>query len=188
MLGAVDVGHSEDSLRVAIPLSRIRAGLPGWAPSELADALIDSLCRIGTLERAEGGVRRAGFRPELTLDQHEASERLYKLLASEGLASPFTQELPDDLLGREDFWPILRHLEYVGRLTLVADGLYVSTDEINGAIELIRSALSGSDSLGPADFRDVLPVSRKHLIPLLNFFDGIGVTIRSAEGRSVPKV
>jgi len=188
VLDAVDVGHSEDSLRVAIPLSRIRAGLPGWAPSELADALIDSLCRIGTLERAEGGVRRAGFRPELTLDQHEASERLYKLLASEGLASPFTQELPDDLLGREDFWPILRHLEYVGRLTLVADGLYVSTDEINGAIELIRNALAGSDSLGPADFRDVLPVSRKHLIPLLNFFDGIGVTIRSAEGRSVPTV
>ena len=38
----------------------------------------------------------------------------------------------------------------------------------------------------PADFREVLPVSRKHLIPLLNFFDGAGVTLRDAEGRSVP--
>ncbi|HCO13170.1 MAG TPA: hypothetical protein DIT46_03235 [Gemmatimonadetes bacterium] len=188
VLDAVDVGHREDPLRVAIPLSRIRSELPGWAPSELADAIIDSLCRTGTLERAEGGVRRAGFRPELTVDQQEASERLYKLLASKGLAAPFAQDLPDDLLGRKDLWPILRHLESVGRLTLVADGLYVSTVEINGAIELIRSSLAGSDGLGPADFRDALPVSRKHLIPLLNFFDGIGVTIRSAKGRSVPEV
>ena len=111
VLGAVDDAHSEDPLRVAIPLSRIRAGLPGWAPSELADAVIDSLCRAGTLERAEGGVRRTGFRPELTVNQQETSERLYKLLASEGLAAPFTQDLPDDLLGCKDFWPILRHLE-----------------------------------------------------------------------------
>ena len=133
-------------------------------------------------------MRRAGFRPELTAIQQETSERLYKLLVSEGLAAPFIQDLPDDLLGCKDFWPILRHLESGGMLTLVADGLYVSTDEINGAIELIRRALAGSDGLGPADFREVLPVSRKHLIPLLNFFDGIGVTIRSAEGRSVPEV
>ena len=188
VLEAVDVGHSEDPLRVAIPLSRIRVGLPEWAPSELADAVIDSLCRNGAIERAEGGVRRAGFRPELTAIQQETSERLYKLLVSEGLAAPFIQDLPDDLLGCKDFWPILRHLESGGMLTLVADGLYVSTDEINGAIELIRRALAGSDGLGPADFREVLPVSRKHLIPLLNFFDGIGVTIRSAEGRSVPEV
>ena len=188
VLEAVDVGHSEDPLRVAIPLSRIRIGLPEWAPSELADAVIDSLCRNGAIERAEGGVRRAGFRPELTAIQQETSERLYKLLVSEGLAAPFIQDLPDDLLGCKDFWPILRHLESGGMLTLVADGLYVSTDEINGAIELIRRALAGSDGLGPADFREVLPVSRKHLIPLLNFFDGIGVTIRSAEGRSVPEV
>jgi selenocysteine-specific elongation factor len=188
VLEAVDVGHREDPLRVAIPLSRIRIGLPEWAPSELADAVIVSLCRNGAIERAEGGVRRAGFRPELTAIQQETSERLYKLLVSEGLAAPFIQDLPDDLLGCKDFWPILRHLESGGMLTLVADGLYVSTDEINGAIELIRRALAGSDGLGPADFREVLPVSRKHLIPLLNFFDGIGVTIRSAEGRSVPEV
>jgi selenocysteine-specific elongation factor len=188
VLEAVDVGHREDPLRVAIPLSRIRIGLPEWAPSELADAVIVSLCRNGAIERAEGGVRRAGFRPELTAIQQETSERLYKLLVSEGLAAPFIQDLPDDLLGCKDFWPILRHLESGGMLTLVADGLYVSTDEINGAIEVIRRALAGSDGLGPADFREVLPVSRKHLIPLLNFFDGIGVTIRSAEGRSVPEV
>ena len=187
VLDSVDVGHKEDPLRVSIPLSLVRSGLPAWAPAELADAVIDSLCSIDALERAEGGVRRAGFRPQLTTDQEQASARLCQALGAEGLAPPFAEDLPSDLFGRKDFWSILRHLESMGRVTLVADGLYVLTDELDRAIERIRSGLGGRAGLGPADFRDVLPVSRKHLIPLLNFFDGIGVTMRSADGRSVPE-
>jgi selenocysteine-specific elongation factor len=186
VLAALDAGHVEDSLRVSVPLSRIRAGLPDWAPTELADPVIDALCDARKLERADGGVRRAGFRPELTADQDAASARLYDLLSSEGLGAPLVDELPDDLTGRSDFWPLVRHLESTGRVKLVADGLYVASDEIDAAVERIRAALGGRNGLGPADFRAVLPVSRKHLIPLLNYFDGAGVTLRQDEGRSVP--
>jgi len=186
VLAALDAGHVEDSLRVSVPLSRIRAGLPDWAPTELADPVIDALCDARKLERADGGVRRAGFRPELTADQDAASARLYDLLSSEGLGAPLVDEFPDDLTGRSDFWPLVRHLESTGRVKLVADGLYVASDEIDAAVERIRAALGGRNGLGPADFRAVLPVSRKHLIPLLNYFDGAGVTLRQDEGRSVP--
>jgi hypothetical protein len=68
----------------------------------------------------------------------------------------------------------------------VADGLYVPSDELEGAASRIREALGGRTRLGPADFRDVLPVTRKHLIPLLNFFDGEGTTVRGDGGRDVP--
>ena len=186
VLAAVNAGHEEDSLRIAVPLARVRAGLPEWAPSELADAIIDALCAVGDLERAEGGVRKAGFRPELTPDQDAASTRLYQCLSGDGLAAPFVDELPEELTGRADFWPLMRQLESTGRIRLVADGLYVTTDELDAAIARIRESLGGREGLGPADFRDVLPVSRKHLIPLLNYFDGAGVTLRDADGRAVP--
>ena len=45
--------------------------------------------------------------------------------------------------------------------------------------------LGGQAGLGPADFRKVLPVTRKHLIPLLRYLDGIGVTTRLETGRRV---
>lgn len=187
VLAAVDAGHEEDSLRIAVPLARVRAGLPEWAPSELADATIDALCSSGALERADGGVRNAGFRPQLTPDQDAASARLYQSLSGDGLAAPFVDDLPEGLTGRADFWPLVRHLEATGRIRLVADGLYLAEDELNAAIARIRDVLGGREGLGPADFRDVLPVSRKHLIPLLNYFDGAGVTLRDADGRSVPE-
>ncbi|MDE3005712.1 MAG: SelB C-terminal domain-containing protein, partial [Gemmatimonadota bacterium] len=115
-----------------------------------------------------------------------ASDRLYRELSKDGLAAPTVDDLPDELTGRPDFWPLMRHLETTGRVTLIADGLYVACEEISSAVARIRDALAGRDGLGPADFREVLPVSRKHLIPLLNYFDGAGVTLRQAEGRSVP--
>ena len=45
--------------------------------------------------------------------------------------------------------------------------------------------LGGQEGLGPADFRRVLPVTRKHLIPILGYLDGLGVTTRLETGRRV---
>lgn len=186
VLEAVDRGHEDDPLRAGVPLARVRGALPTWAPTELADAVVEGLCGSGQLDMVGGDVRRRGFEPELTPDQQWASSQLLEALGAEGLAAPQVEELAAELTGRRDFWPLLRHLESMGAVRQVADGLYVPTTEIDAAIERIRAALGGREGLGPADFREVLPVSRKHLIPLLNYFDGVGVTHRHPDGRMVP--
>ena len=53
-------------------------------------------------------------------------------------------------------------------------------------VAAVRQRLGGRSALGPADFRDVVDVSRKHLIPLLEYLDVAGVTVRQGEGRAVP--
>ncbi len=68
----------------------------------------------------------------------------------------------------------------------MADGHYVRSEVLDAAGVRIAELLAGRTGLGPADFREALPVTRKHLIPLLNYFDGKGVTIRRGEGREVP--
>jgi selenocysteine-specific elongation factor len=184
---AVDAGHVEDSLRVSIPLSAVRSSLPKWAPAELADAVIEALVSRGDLESADGGVLRSGFRPVLTEEQGVASADLLAAIASEGLAAPLVEELPETLRGRPDFWPLVRRLEGLDEIRQVADGLYVTTAELESAARRIREALQGQKDLGPSAFREVLPVSRKHLIPLLNYFDGTGTTLRHGGGRDVPE-
>jgi hypothetical protein len=68
----------------------------------------------------------------------------------------------------------------------VADGLFLGSQELDAAAARIRTALSGQTNLGPAAFREVLPVTRKRLLPLLNYLDGLGTTLRRGEGRDVP--
>jgi selenocysteine-specific elongation factor len=186
ILAAVRQGHEEDPLRPVLPLAMVRAALPRWAPADLADALMAALVADGRLEAEEGGARLPGYAPSLSPDQEVAAARLAELLVGGGLGAPAVEELPDDLRGRPDLWSLVRRLEGSGALRLVSDGVYLSSAELDAAASRIREALGGRTGLGPADFRDTLPVSRKRLLPLLAYFDGRGVTVRAGDGRDVP--
>lgn len=186
VLAAVAEAHEADSLREEAPLAVVRQAIPGWAPAELADAVIARLVATGKLVEAEGGVRLPDFRPTMTPDQEAATDHLLAALTGDGLAAPLVDELPDAIRGRPDFKSLLRRLEKVGEVRAVADGLFVATAELDAAQARIQSTLGGRSDLSPADFRDALPVTRKHLIPLLTYFDGLGITQRHEGGRDVP--
>lgn len=187
ILAAVGAAHEADSLREEAPLAAVRQAIPGWAPPELANAVLARLVADGRLVEVEGGVRLPDFQPTPTPDQEAASDALMALLTSDGLAAPFVDEIPDDLRGRPDFKSLLRRLEKRDDVRAVADGLYVASSELDAATTRIRSTLAGRTGLAPADFRDALPVTRKHLIPLLTYFDGVGTTRRHPDGRDVPE-
>jgi selenocysteine-specific elongation factor len=109
-----------------------------------------------------------------------------ELLRAGGLAPPFLDEFPEELRGRRDLHSLLRRLEQMDSVRQIADGFWVITEELDAAAVRIAKQLAGRRDLGPADFRDALPVSRKWLIPLLNYLDGKGVTSRHERGRDVP--
>jgi hypothetical protein len=68
----------------------------------------------------------------------------------------------------------------------VSDELFLGSEGLDQAAARIRSELGGRRDLGPAQFKDILPVTRKRLLPLLSYFDGKGTTLRRGEGRDVP--
>jgi selenocysteine-specific elongation factor len=107
--------------------------------------------------------------------------------AASQLAPPLLDELPAELTDRSDFGSLLRRLEQSGTVHQVADGFYLMRDVLDEAVARVREQLAGRTDLGPSDFREVLPVSRKWLIPLLNYLDGQGVTVRRGGGRDVPE-
>lgn len=186
IVAAVTAAHAQDPLRPAISLAAVRTALPAWAAKGLADATIARLCEQTVLEMADGGVRLPRHVVALTQDQKAAANDLRALLAEAGLAPPFVDEFPASLKGRGDLWSLLKFLEEQGVVSPVADGYYVSTAELEKGIAAVREMLGGQSGLGPSAFREPLPVTRKHLIPLLNHLDGLGITMRSDEGRSVP--
>jgi selenocysteine-specific elongation factor len=183
---AVSVAHSTDRLRPTISLAALRTTLPDWAATGLADATIARLCDAKVLEAADGGVRLPGHVVALTPDQEIAAKDVRTLLDAAGLAPPFVDEFPVSLKDRGDLWSLLKFLEGEGIVSTVADGYYVNTSALEKGIAEVRETLGGQAGLGPSSFRDALPVTRKHLIPLLNHLDGLGVTLRSDEGRYVP--
>ena len=187
VLAAVDEAHRTDPLLATVPMAAARAGVPSWAPDELADAALETLLSDGLLEEEAGGVRRPGHEVRMTEEQEEMARRIGTIFEESGLAPPLLDEFPAALHGRDDFRALVRTLEKEGTVRPVAEGYYVASSALDAAEGRIRDRLEGRTGLGPADFREALPVTRKHLIPLLSYFDGRGVTIRSGDGdREVP--
>jgi selenocysteine-specific elongation factor len=186
VLETVARGHAEHPLREAIALASVREAFPRWASDELADATVALLVERGALESIEGGVRRPGHEATLSDEQRVASARLEEIYRDGGLGAPTIEELPEDLRIRQDLWALLRRLESSGVVRQVAADLFLGSDGLDAAAARIRSELGGQRGLGPAAFKDALPVTRKRLLPLLNYFDGKGTTLRRGEGRDVP--
>ena len=109
-----------------------------------------------------------------------------EVLSGAGLQGPATSELTAEITGDSHrVEAVLAFLAANERIRLVGDAFWVRNDMLDRAAARIVARLAGQSGLGPADFREVVPVTRKHLIPLLSYLDGIGITERTDQGRRV---
>jgi len=187
LLAAVEEAHRAEPWNEAVSLASVRAALPKWASPELAGAALVALEADGALEPGSGGVRLPDHRPSLTEDQEAVSARLEEIFRATGLGAPPVDELPEALRTRSDVRALVRRLETLGFVRQIADGLYVEREALDAGVARVVELLGGRSDLGPADFKEALPVSRKSLIPLLNYLDGQGTTVRRGGGRDVPE-
>lgn len=188
ILDMVHEGHSEKPFLTNIALPVVRSALPSWASVEIADAVIEQLTQKKVLEREGSGVRCFGYQPKLSSEQQALVSQLREVYHTTGLSSPLVAELPPGLAQNPNIWDLLKFLENADELVLIADGYYVSKDECENATQRVQKLLGGQRGLGPSAFREALPLSRKHLIPMLNYLDGLGITVRRSDGREVPAV
>ncbi len=183
---AVARHHGAEPLRPGMPLAEARGTLPRAAGPELADALLAEMAERGALEVRRDLVREPGFAPSLTEEQEGVRSALAERYRAAGLSPPSLRDLPAPLRDHPDLWPILKLLERAGDIVALGGDLFADAGAVERSAREVRSRFGGRSGLGPADFREVLPVTRRHLLPLLAWFDRTGVTVRRGDGRNVP--
>lgn len=188
ILNAVEQHHRNHSLEPGVPLAALRTSLPRQAHPSLADGLAAGLARDGALVTEAGLARLTGFEAALSADEEELARRLMEALKRAGLQAPTAEELAEHLATTPGaLRPLLDFLAARGLVRLVGDTFWFAEEVLARASERIVEVLGGRDGLGPADFRKILPVTRRHLIPLLGHFDATGVTARVENARRVAR-
>lgn len=186
LLTAVERHHRNHSLQAGAPLNVLRTSLPPRAHPGLADGIAARLTEEGRLVVQGKIARLPHFAPALSPGEAVIERRLMEVLSAAGLQGPATRELVGGIPGdRRRTEAVLAFLEAKGRILMVGDAFWVTTDLLNHAAARVVKRFRGRSGLGPADFRRALPVTRKHLIPLLAYLDAIGVTERTDGGRRV---
>jgi selenocysteine-specific elongation factor len=184
ILALVDGVHRQYPLRRGIPRSEIRSRLPGsvggqW-PLKLLNALLAALQLEGLTGGDETHIWRAGYRPQMTLEQQLAVDALLAEFAR-APATPPNQPDALKILGNET--ELLEMLLAEGRVVRIGGDVLFRTADLDALIAAVKEHIErhGAISLGQA--RDLLQTSRKYVQALLEEMDLRRITRREGEGR-----
>jgi selenocysteine-specific elongation factor len=162
----VDEAHEANPLRPGLPMATLAERL-GVEPVvvEALVATTDHLVRTGP------DVARSGHHPTLTEEQEEHWQEAVSRL-QEGLAVP-----AEDELGMETGVVSLKIR--TGELVRVAPGLVYLPDQI----DQLRRHMADLGEFTVAQFRDAAGLSRKYAVPILEWSDKEGLTVRRGDIR-----
>jgi selenocysteine-specific elongation factor len=144
---------------------------------------LQELLAEGVLMGSSGSVAVAGYEPAPAEADRLLLERLSAAYAAAGTQAPDLQELPPELAAAPQLASMIRLLERRGAITRLGGDRWADTAAIASAAFALRSQIGAGQEVAMTDFKQVLNLSRKHLIPLLEYFDRTGVTRRAGEGR-----
>jgi selenocysteine-specific elongation factor len=175
----VDRYHDANPLEPGVPAQLLRARIP--SNSDLVESVLARLLTAGTLTGVAGSVSRRGWTPKLDSGAESLAGTIVSRLTTAGAEPPAEDELEAEL--GKDVAAVLRYLERSGAVVQVEQGRYYAASQLKSLVDRLRDVMGGGKELSPSEIRDALGLSRKYLIPFLEYCDRVGYTNRNANGR-----
>ena len=180
--------HEEHPLDPGMSLQALRAAVGTPAPpSAVTDAVLALAVQNGTLEVAGSVARQPRWRPAFDARAADGGAKLARRLADARWQIPTVAELEREF---PDF-PVRALLSHFAR-TGTAEPVDAERYAAKGALAEFRAALEAAlaelGSATPAELRDRFGLTRKYLIPLLEWADRRGVTRRAGDARVLARL
>ena len=129
-------------------------------------------------------IKRTGFVPKIAEKAEGIREKLIALLGEKGAEGPTIEEASAALDAEiNDVTTIINILIDEGVVTIVGNSFLYLREELERIEKVIKDLIISKGSITIGEFRTALQTSRKYALPLLNYFDDLGVTIRVGDKR-----
>lgn len=175
--------HEKNPLKVGISREELRTRLPE-VDQQVFQTALEEVVKEGGAEIDKDRVKLPGLDRKVDEATGKLEERIVTILESRGLTPPLTGELAEELRIKESsLRDILERLVYEGKAVKVKGDMYFSSPHIEELKKTVRQQLTDRKEMLPTDFKAVLGLSRKYMIPLLEYLDAIKLTIRSGDKR-----
>ena len=157
--------------------------LPSLLPfvTDLIERAVEELAAAGRIERRGAHLTTPGWQPVLTAEDGEFKLKTLNRLRAAGAEPPDIDELRSEF-GRDPV-PILRILEREQQVIPVEPGRFYAVEEVGRLVTTLRGGMTEDREYTPSELREVLGLSRKYLIPFLEYCDRMRITERRATGR-----
>jgi selenocysteine-specific elongation factor len=150
------------------------------------EAMLAQLARDKKTEVSGEQVRLAGRGVELKDEEAKAKEQIEKAFADAGLKVPLMKEVLDKLpVDKARAQKLVTLLLRDRVLIKLADDLVFHQTALQGLRQLMATQKSKTAKIDVATFKDLLGVTRKYAIPLLEYLDQQRITRRVGDERII---
>jgi len=183
VLAALEQYHRANPLKAGMPREELRGRVGG--PEEKVFAhLLAGLEAEGAIRAERDKVRLATHEVRLTPEQQRVVERIERAYLEAEAAPPSPAEaLARAGIAGDEEHELFQLLVDARKLVRVKESLYFHAQALETIQAKVVSLLKERKEIGPGDIKDLLGISRKYAIPLLEHLDARRVTTRVGEKR-----
>jgi selenocysteine-specific elongation factor len=187
LVRAVEAHHAREPLAAGMGKEALRGVLPPVADPRLFARLLTRLADAGTLVVQGDLVRRTTHRAAAAGGAGGAAKaKVAAALQRGGLTPPWLTELPAATgLAEAEVTAVLKLLLAEGTLVRVSAELWFDAAAVAGLQERLVSWIRAHGAITTGEFKELVGATRKHVIPLAEYFDRERVTLRVGERRQL---
>lgn len=174
--------HRAHPLKPGAPREELKSRLKLHADPKLISFQLNRLIEAGALKGEEEWIALADHRIAMDQDLDRIQDRILQAYQAGGLQPPRFKDLAAELKAAQAR-DLLEVLLKDGKLVKAKDDLYFDPASLGELRTKMDDFFNHNDELTTQDFKELAGVSRKFLIPLAEYFDRAGLTIRVGEIR-----
>ena len=180
---ALEHFHRANPLKPGMSREELR-GRAGAAEERIFAHVLGRLAAEGAVRTERDKVRLASHEVQLSADQR----RVVDQLEADFLRAEAAPPSPEEALSRagvhgDEEHELFQLLVEGKRLVRIKESLFFHAHALDTIQDKLVALLRERKEIGPGDIKDLLGISRKYAIPLLEYFDGRRVTMRVGERR-----
>jgi len=187
LAGVVAAHHQAHPLDPGLSLQALRAAVPVPAGSPVLDLLVEHGIKKQAFEVTGAVVRRPGWKAALAASAGDSGARVGRRLAEAVWQVPTVAELQREFADLP-VPALLAHLAREGGVEQVDQERYAAKPALEEFRRALESALRELGPATPAQLRDRFGLTRKYLIPLLEWADRRGITKRQGDARVLARL
>jgi len=184
LLKNLDSYHKSNPLKEGISKEELKAALPATVSARLFNMVLTGLGKRQAIAAEKDNIRLATYQVLLAGEEDNLHRSIAETYAQAGLTPPSLTDVVAGLgPGKTKTQNILKLMIKEGELVKINEELCFARNVLEKLREDYKAQLIRDGKATPATFKDLTGLSRKYIIPLMEYFDTSKLTVRVGDHR-----
>lgn len=180
--------HGTNPLKAGMPKEELKSKFPLLTGSKLFNQVLNQMIKGQQIVQEENTVRIESHRVFLGQDQADIRDKIIKIYQNGWLQPPYFRDVIKELdADPKHVRDVMLLLVEAGQIVKTKDDLYFAAGAVDNLKSKLVAFLKSNGEITTPQFKEMTGVSRKFVIPLIEYFDAKNVTLRVGDSRKLRK-